>query len=526
MSFQTRLLSSNDTSIDPGMGQDDTPSDALPDLLQFNSLDPQRYPFLLSSTASRENNTQYDILLACPRYQLTLNADKTLDLSAGDSGVGIDNSAGFLDNLENLYLAESRQDNLADEGDSATRQSSSENLPFTGGWFVYLSYEIAEEIEPCLSLPGAHINQPRAVAVRCPAAIIIDKANGRCIAIAEDSYSELLDDIEEDFDTIQNLTRLSAMQPQADQLEKVSLLSLHEADPAPYLAQVEKIKSYIIDGDIFQANLSRPWRATLDEDIEDADLFRSLSANNPSSFAALATLSSMSIISSSPERLVSLRDNIVETRPIAGTRPRHSDQLSDEALAKELLDHPKEQAEHIMLIDLERNDLGRVCKPGSIEVDELMTLESWEHVHHIVSNVRGELREDKSPIDVLRAVFPGGTITGCPKVRCIEILAEMEQEARGAYTGSLGYINLDGSMDFNILIRTMVRQGREITFRAGGGIVSDSIAERELEETRAKAKGLLKIFSVDHASNDPGKVSMGSSKETDLHEAPGEDEIQ
>jgi anthranilate synthase component 1 len=234
----------------------------------------------------------------------------------------------------------------------------------------------------------------------------------------------------------------------------------------------------------------------------------------------------MSIISSSPERLVSLRGNIVETRPIAGTRPRHSNQLSDQALAKELLDHPKEQAEHIMLIDLERNDLGRVCKPGSIEVDELMTLESWEHVHHIVSNVRGELRDDKSPIDVLRAVFPGGTITGCPKVRCIEILADMEQQARGAYTGSLGYINLDGSMDFNILIRTLVRQGNEITFRAGGGIVSDSIAEKELEETRAKAKGLLKIFSVDHASNHPGKVSMSSSKETDLHEAPGEDEIQ
>ena len=377
---------------------------------------------------------------------------------------------------------------------------------------------MAEEIEPCLSLPATHADQPRAIAARCPAAIVIDKANGRCIAIAEDGYSGLLDDIEEDFDTIQNLSRLSAMQKQAEQPEKVSLSSLIEADPAPYLAQVEKIKRYIIDGDIFQANLSRPWRATLDEDIEDSDLFRRLSLNNPSSFAALATLSSMSIISSSPERLVSLRDNIVETRPIAGTRPRHSDQLSDEALAKELLDHPKEQAEHIMLIDLERNDLGRVCRPGSIEVIELMTLESWEHVHHIVSNVRGELREDKTPIDVLRAVFPGGTITGCPKVRCMEILAEMEQEARGAYTGSLGYINLDGSMDFNILIRTMVRQGREITFRAGGGIVSDSIAEKELDETRAKAKGLLKIFNINESTN--------TSKQSEPHQPGSLDENQ
>ena len=153
-----------------------------------------------------------------------------------------------------------------------------------------------------------------------------------------------------------------------------------------------------------------------------------------------------------------------------------------------------------MLIDLERNDLGRVCRPGTIEVDELMVLESWQHVHHIVSNVRGELESNKSPVDVLRAVFPGGTITGCPKVRCMEILAELEQQARGAYTGSLGYINIDGSMDFNILIRTMVRNTtgnkNKITFRAGGGIVSDSIAENELEETRAKAKGLLKIFRL------------------------------
>ena len=523
MSLQTRLLSSNDTSIDPAIDQDATHSNGLPDLLQFNGLDPQRYPVLLSSTATRENNTQYDILLACPRYQLTLNADKTLNLSPDDSGASIDISTGFLDNLERLYLAESEVGNQVDDRVSATRRSYPDNLPFTGGWFVYLSYEMAEEIESCLSLPVPPVDQPRAVAVRCPAAIIIDKANGRCIAIAEDRYSSLLDTIEEDFDTINNLARLSAMQQHTDVLKKVSLASLYEADPTPYLAQVDKIKRYIIDGDIFQANLSRPWRATLAEDVEDTDLFRNLSANNPSSFAALATLSSMSIISSSPERLVSLRDNVVETRPIAGTRPRHSDQLSDQALAKELMDHPKEQAEHIMLIDLERNDLGRVCKPGSIEVDELMTLESWEHVHHIVSNVRGELRHDKSPIDVLRAVFPGGTITGCPKVRCIEILAEMEQEARGAYTGSLGYINLDGSMDFNILIRTMVRQGREITFRAGGGIVSDSIAEKELEETRAKAKGLLKMFSIEEANQ---LTNKDSGKESAEHEAVGQNEIQ
>ena len=249
--------------------------------------------------------------------------------------------------------------------------------------------------------------------------------------------------------------------------------------------------------------MSRQWQAVLKQDVADTVLFATLSKHNPSSFAAMACLQNMTIISSSPERLVCSRKGIVETRPIAGTRPRDEDRQSDDALAKELLSHPKEQAEHIMLIDLERNDLGRVCRPGSIEVNELMVLESWQHVHHIVSNVRGELESNKSPVDVLRAVFPGGTITGCPKVRCMEILAEMEQQARGAYTGSLGYINNDGSMDFNILIRTMVRttdgdgknNNNKITFRAGGGIVSDSVAVKELEETRAKAKGLLKFFA-------------------------------
>jgi anthranilate synthase component 1 len=163
------------------------------------------------------------------------------------------------------------------------------------------------------------------------------------------------------------------------------------------------------------------------------------------------------------------------------------------------MSNPKERAEHIMLIDLERNDLGRICVPGSIEVNELMVLESFAHVHHIVSNVRGVLREDIQPGEVIRAVFPGGTITGCPKVRCMEIIAELEQEARGAYTGSMGYINRDGSMDLNILIRSMVFSGNELQLRAGAGIVADSVAQAELEETRAKARGLLHALGLEQA---------------------------
>ena len=476
MSFKTRLLTTFQES--------DSDDDVL-NLSLFNQLNPSRYPYLLTSSAVRQNNTQYDILIACPQYMLTLNSDKSLHCTNKD----LDVSSGFFETLENYYQQNKVEPSV-----------NSQNLPFTGGWFVYLSYEMAEEIEPCLSLPSLPASQPLAVAARCPAAIIIDKQNKQCIAVAETDYACLLDEIEQDFLAIKN--RSHERLPSEN---KIELQSLTEAETAPYLQQVEKIKQYIVDGDIFQANLSRQWRAVLKQDVSDAVLFATLSKHNPSSFAAMACLQDMTIISSSPERLVSLKNGIVETRPIAGTRPRDDNQQSDEALAQELLSHPKEQAEHIMLIDLERNDLGRVCTPGSIEVNELMVLESWQHVHHIVSNVRGELADKRSPVDVLRAVFPGGTITGCPKVRCMEILAEMEQQARGAYTGSLGYINNDGSMDFNILIRTMVRsregpdemENKNITFRAGGGIVSDSIAEKELEETRAKAKGLLKIFRLE-----------------------------
>ena len=458
-----------------------TAEDTVAFLTAFNRLNRERYPFLLCSSASRDDNTQFDILPACPQYTFSLSADKTLNFCEVDDIGRQAPPAGFFELLERRF----QQEKIP---------ATDSELPFTGGWFVYLAYEMAEEIEPRLQLPALNPSQPLAWAARCPAAIIYDKQNRRLLAVAESEHAALLDVLAQDFSQLLQQPGLYTKESAT-----ISLASLQESDTGPYRQQVQRIKQYIIDGDIFQANLSRLWTAELQQDYDDASLFRALARNNPSSFAAMACLPGMSIISSSPERLVSLRNNTVETRPIAGTRPRNSRQADDQALADELLAHPKEQAEHIMLIDLERNDLGRVCQPGSIEVNELMVLETWEHVHHIVSNVRGRLQADRSPVDVLRAVFPGGTITGCPKIRCMEILAEMEQQPRGAYTGSLGYINRDGSMDFNILIRSLVRQGRDLSFRAGGGIVSDSIADNELAETRAKARGLLKMFSLEGA---------------------------
>jgi len=220
-----------------------------------------------------------------------------------------------------------------------------------------------------------------------------------------------------------------------------------------------------------------------------------LRAANPAPFAGLLQRPGWAIISSSPERLVEVRDGVAQTRPIAGTRPRVAGD-DDAAGIRELAAHPKERAEHVMLIDLERNDLGRVCLPGTVVVDELMVVESYAHVHHIVSNVRGCLREGVTPGQVIAATFPGGTITGCPKVRCMEIIAAIEDAPRGAYTGALGYLDLSGELDLNILIRTLTQIGPEVTLRAGAGIVADSVAERELDETRAKARGLLRALGA------------------------------
>jgi len=242
---------------------------------------------------------------------------------------------------------------------------------------------------------------------------------------------------------------------------------------------------------VFQVNISREWTGRFEYEPAPVRLYDSLRRANPAPFAGLVHWRGRWLLSSSPERLVQTRGREVQTRPIAGTRPRGGTELQDRSLSDELINNLKERAEHVMLIDLERNDLGRVCRPGSIEVNELMVVESYAHVHHIVSNVRGELRPDASPVDAVRAVFPGGTITGCPKVRCMQIIAELEQTGRGFYTGSMGYLGLDGGMDLNILIRSMLLHGRRFSFRTGAGIVADSDPQQEVLETADKARGML-----------------------------------
>ena len=426
------------------------------DLLALAATQPQRYPGLLAS-AAQGAGARWDILFAFP--EATINGDDGHFLTALDVAWG------------NEHIA--RHD---------------EDLPFRGGWMVYLGYELVAQIEASLSLPKAIGSLPTALALRCPGAILVDRHDHCSWLVAEAGREELLDRMQADL-AIPG-PAIAALPP---------LLGLVEDAPQDYLAGVARIHDYLRSGDIFQVNLSRSWQAHFAYDVEPVALYASLCRANPAPFAALLQWSDVAVVSSSPERLVSVSGRTVQTRPIAGTRARFNGD-DDSARRDELAGHPKERAEHVMLIDLERNDLGRVAVPGSVVVDELMTIESYAHVHHIVSNVSAQLRDGVTPGDVIRAVFPGGTITGCPKIRCMQIIAELEGIGRGAYTGSIGYLNRDGDMDLNILIRTLTTHADRVDFRAGAGIVIDSDAERELAETRAKARGLLNAL----AGNDSG----------------------
>jgi len=433
------------------------------DLLGLHTRKPARYPFLLESAAQGGPRARHDILFAFPGASLTLTQPGSL-------------AGGFLHGLDRAWQAE------------RTPRAATPPLPFTGGWFLYLGYELAGEIEPTLRLPAPEDNFPVARATRIPAAILYDTERNETHLMAESGQAALLDALEADILEGRRTTSPASHSP-------ILAAPLFEERAELYLGRVQRIKDYIAAGDIFQANLSRLWQGRVRDGTRHSEIYARLRCQNPAPFAGLVSFGERSILSSSPERLVERRGSLLQTRPIAGTRPRGKDDASDLGQTQNLLANPKERAEHIMLIDLERNDLGRVTLPGSLAVDEFMSIETYAHVHHIVSNVRGRVAPETTPGDIIRAVFPGGTITGCPKVRCMEIIAELEGTGRGPYTGAIGYLNRDGDMDLNILIRSILCEGNRVSIRAGAGIVADSVPERELEETRDKARGMIRALT-------------------------------
>ena len=419
------------------------------DLTSFCYLNKGRYPFLLESVNHNENN-RYSILFAFPGDNIVLKNFSDFD---------------FLKELQ----------------DKSKSTSLNSELPFIGGWFVYLSYELIGQIESTLASKLHKSTLPIAYAVQVPSAIIVDHKLDKTFIIDQDNNQSRINSILSD---IKLLNKTPTQRIKGSQSEEVE---------NKFIDGVKSSLDYIVAGDVFQVNLSRKWQYQLTETTDSAIIYNALKKANPAPFSALIQYENFSIISSSPERLFSVNDKTLETRPIAGTHPRGKGDL-DKAQKNNLINHPKEIAEHVMLLDLERNDMGRVCEYGSVFVNEIMTLETYPFVHHIVSNIKGKLRDNVGIKGIVRALFPGGTITGCPKVRCMEIINELEQMPREAYTGSVGYISQNGKMDFNILIRSFIHEGDALSFRAGAGIVYDSIPKKELAETRHKAAGLLKVF--------------------------------
>ncbi len=381
--------------------------------------------------------------------------------------------------------------------------------PFTGGAAGLLSYDFVHYFErlPCsviddLGMPDAHFLffdtvvaidhiLGKSYIISCPGArsYVLDSAHGP--VDWSDMYEQACSFVQALNSRI--FARIADVHYEGRPGRSIDVI--HEMSRERYMDIVRQTKSYIKAGDIFQANLSQRVSADIGS-VSPWQVYKILSRINPAPFACFLNMGDYAIAGSSPERLVKVSDGMAETRPIAGTRPRGMDDVDDRRMRADLLLNEKERAEHLMLIDLERNDLGRISDYGSVHVDELMITEDYSHVIHIVSNVIGRMANDCDCLDALKATFPGGTITGVPKVRCMEIIDELEPVARGPYTGSAGYISFSGNMDLNIIIRTFVIKAGSAYVQAGAGIVADSDPEREYHETLKKAEALIRTLEV------------------------------
>lgn len=380
------------------------------------------------------------------------------------------------------------------------------DFPFIGGAVGYLGYDLCHHIE---KLPRTAIDDlpvPDCFFGLYDGVIIIDHSNGTVHVASPD----LLGNADAWVDEVESIIHASfadrssalasshhAGQTNAQSSKPVLTAGSSKVD---YLAAVQRIKDYIESGDIYQANLTRRFMAQYD--LLPFETYLKLRHLNPAPFAAYLDFGSGHILSSSPERFVRIRNGRAQTRPIKGTRPRGKTPEEDRRHRLELINSEKDRSELLMIVDLERNDLGRVCKPGSVQVTELFELEEYATVYHLVSTIEGDLDTGVDVIDCLKAVFPGGSITGAPKIRAMEIIDELEPVQRGIYTGAIGYIGFDGQADFNIAIRTIILQQGKAFFSAGGGIVWDSDPKMEYEETIHKASALIQTLNAELCEED------------------------
>jgi anthranilate synthase component 1 len=363
---------------------------------------------------------------------------------------------------------------------------------FCGGAVGYLSYETVRRLEELHSPASDPLNLPESVFMLADSLLIFDHANNKIkvVSCARPYGDSAYQKATEKLDGLIKRLEKPLEQPQPPKYVPAQIQS--NLTREEFEAKVEKARKYITEGEAIQIVLSQ--RLSRRTQARPFDIYRALRAINPSPYMFFLDFKGFQLIGSSPEILVRAVNGTVTTRPLAGTRPRGKTPDEDRRLEKELRNDEKERAEHIMLVDLGRNDIGRVSLPGTVRVSELMEVERYSHVMHLVTNVEGRLRPELSPFDALRACFPAGTVSGAPKIRAMEAIAELEPDKRGPYAGCVGYFSFSGDMDTAITIRTIVTQNGTAHVQAGAGIVYDSIPEREYEETMSKARALLKAI--------------------------------
>ncbi|MDG2027436.1 MAG: anthranilate synthase component I [Acidimicrobiales bacterium] len=442
--------------------------------------------FLLESVEGGDRWSRWSFMGRRPHGTL-VSKDSTLRV-IGDLGVDIPTDQGMLAALE-LLLDHYR----APEIDGLP--------PLHGGLIGYLGYDVVREVEHLPHVPEDDLGYPDAVISMIGELAVYDHWRQRVVLVANALISDGADDASIGAAYEDALARLDSLAADGARSIDEPLMEPadRDTDDIPevnstmgkdlYCRAVEAAREYIFAGDVFQVVLSQ--RFDLELDAEAFDLYRVLRQVNPSPYMYFFRHGDLEIVGGSPEPMVQLLEDRVISRPIAGTRKRGSTEEHDKRMAAELQEHPKEIAEHVMLVDLARNDVGRVVEFGSLQIDEMMTLERYSHVMHLTSQVSGDLRDDKSPIDVLRATLPAGTLSGAPKVRAMEIIDELEPVKRGPYGGVVGYLDFSGNIDTAIAIRTMLVSGNRASIQAGAGVVADSVPEDEHLECQNKAKALL-----------------------------------
>lgn len=368
-----------------------------------------------------------------------------------------------------------------------------EEIPFVGGGVGYFSYELAHLMENLPNTVNKEVDIPEMVMGFYDGIVIIDHRDDKKYIGAIGFKENIEEIIKKTENSIKEYENKLKTEEREEKILKNREISSNMTE-GYYLSSIKKLKDYIYSGDIYQVNFTQ--RFECDFEGNSNELYKNLKSINPAPFAAYLDFGEGEIISSSPERFIKLTDRTIETRPMKGTRPRGKSKAEDKKLKEELVNSEKDRAELLMIVDLMRNDISRVAETGSVNVTELFHLEEYATVLQMVATIQGKLKDELSAVDIIKATFPGGSITGAPKIRAMEIIDELETTTRNIYTGSIGYLGFDGNMDLNIAIRTIVLKDKKAYFQVGGGIVWDSDPHEEYEESLVKGRALVKALNI------------------------------